>query len=113
MAKKRSRYQELERTVTGVLIADTIFFLIYLIAAGNGNTFLTVISAILAIGIALLVLVFLYLNQEYKRRRSFWMLVCAGAILACMIASLLLGFPCPAPTSDKIQAAVFSALALL
>jgi heme/copper-type cytochrome/quinol oxidase subunit 4 len=105
MANKRSRYQELERTVTAVLIADAIFFLIYLVAAGNGNTFLTVVSAILAIGIALLVLVFLYLNQEYKRRRSFWMLVCACAILACMIASLLLGFPCPAPTPETIKAA--------
>ena len=105
MANKRSRYQELEGTVTAVLITDAIFFFIYLVAAGNGNTFLTVVSAILAIGIALLVLVFLYLNQEYKRRRSFWMLVCAGAILACMIASLLLGFPCPAPTAETIKAA--------
>ena len=60
-----------------------------------------------------MVLVFLYLNQEYKRRRSFWMLVCAGAVIVVMMASLLLRFPCPAPTSDKIQTAVAFTQALL
>lgn len=106
MEKKQSRYKEMERFMTWVLLADLFLFVVYLIAAGNGIIWLKVIVAIIAILASALCLGFLYLSQELMRPRSLWMTTTAGAIAVCIIFSLLLGFPSPNPykqTSEPIS----------
>ena len=43
MAKKQSRYKQMERYMTYVLLANAALFIFYLISAGNGIIWLKVI----------------------------------------------------------------------
>ena len=95
MAKKRNRYKEMEKYMSIALIADAVLFVLYLICAGAGVIWLKVILAIFAILLSGLCLGFLYLTRELMRRRSLWMTACAGAVLLCLLFSLILNFPSP------------------
>ena len=98
MANRRNRYKEMERYMTYILIGDAALFVIYLLAAGFGVIWLKAITAIFAILVSGLCLGYLYLSQELLRRRSLWMSAGAAAVLLCVLFSLILNFPCPAPT---------------
>ncbi len=95
MANKR--YQEMERKMTYVLIADAVLFLLYLICAGNGVTGLKVLLAIVCILGSALAIGFLYMTGELLRARSRWMLAALGSIIICILVSLILNFPSPDP----------------
>ena len=95
--KRTNRYKQMELKMSAVLLADFILFVIFLFAAGFGIIWLKVITAIIAILVSLLCLGFLFLSQELLRRRSLWMTAAAGAMLICILFSLILGYPCPAP----------------
>ncbi len=95
MAAKRSRYKEMERLMTCVLAGTGGAFLLYLLFAGLGVVWLKVIMAIVAIGVSGLSLVFLYLNGEIYRQRSRWMVLGFGAVILCLVVSLLLNYPSP------------------
>ena len=97
MAKSNSRYKQMELYMLCALLAAVIFFIIYLCSAGAGIIWLKVISAILSILICVLCLAFLYLSKELMRPRSLWMSVCALAVIVCLIFSLILKYPSPAP----------------
>ncbi len=93
MAKKQSRYKQMERYMTYVLLANAALFIFYLISAGNGIIWLKVITSFLTISISLLCLAYLYVSRELLRQRSLWMTAAAGAVFICTVASLLLRFP--------------------
>ena len=93
---RRNRYKEMENLMTKVLIGDAAVFALYLLFAGLGVTFLKVVTAIIAIAVSGLCLGFLYLNGELKKRRSRWMVAGAGAVLLCLLVSLVLNYPSPA-----------------
>ena len=95
MAKRSNRYKEMERYMTFALMADAVLFVLYLICAGSGVIWLKVILAILAILLSGACLGYLYLSRELLRQRSLWMTACAGAVLLCVVASLILNFPSP------------------
>lgn len=95
MAQRGNRYKEMERYMTLALIADAVLFVLYLICAGIGIIWLKVILAILSIALSGLCLAYLYLSKELLRQRSFWMSVCAAAVLVCVVFSLILNFPSP------------------
>ncbi len=97
MARKNNRYKEMERYLTCGLIAELLLFIFYLIAAGNGVIWLKVLLAVFALLISIGSLGFLYLTRELLRRRSLWMTAAAASIAVCILASLILSFPAPAP----------------
>lgn len=97
MDNRRNRYKEMERYVTYALLIASAMFMLFLIASGYGITWLKVISAIVAILISGLCLLFLYFNKELLRRRSLWMSTAAAAIVICILFSLILQFPSPSP----------------
>ena len=92
----RRRYKELEQLMTRILLADAAVFVLYLLSAGFGWTALKVISTIIAILLSGLSLAFLYLNGEIRKRRSLWLVVGFGAVVVCLLVSLLLNYPAPA-----------------
>lgn len=93
---KRNRYREMESIMTKILLGDALVFILYLLFAGFGWSVVKVIVAIIAIVSSLLSLVWLYLTGEFARRRSLWMVTGFVAIFACLLVSLILGYPCPA-----------------
>lgn len=95
MAKRR-RYKDIERLLTQILLGDTAVFVLYLIFAGVGVTVLKVITSIIAIAASGLCLGYLYLCGETKKRRSRWLVMGFGAIIACVLVSLILNYPAPA-----------------
>ena len=97
MARRNNRYKKLEQNLTYAIGADFLLFIIYLIAAGNGVIWLKVLSTLFAFVISLGVLGILYLSQELLRRRSLWMTAAAASIFVCILFSLILNFPAPAP----------------
>ncbi len=95
---KRSRYREMESLMTKIILGEALVFVLYLVCAGLGLTVLKVISAIVAILGSLLCLGWLIITGEFSRRRSLWMVTGFIAIVLCVLVSLLLGYPGPAPT---------------
>lgn len=97
MEKRQNRYQEMEYYMTVALIADLLFFIIFLFAAGAGTLWLKVISTIVTVFLSGLCLAVLYLSQEFMRQRSLWMTTAAVAILICLVFAWILNFPSPNP----------------
>ena len=85
--------------MTKIILGDVLVFILYLVCAGFSLSVLKVISAIIAIFGSLLCVGWLYLTGEFGRRRSLWMVTIFIAIIICVAVSLLLGYPCPAPTA--------------
>ena len=94
--KRRNQFRQLERSLTMVIFADLILFVLTLAAGGIGIGWLKVLMALCTIVISGLGATFLVLVNEHKRRRSWWMLSAFGSILICTLVSLLLNYPCPA-----------------
>lgn len=95
MAERSNRYQEMDRTMTMIIIGTALDFLVFLICSGAGILWLKVITAILAIVVPVLCLGLLYLSQELLRQRSLWLTTGFGSIFVCTIVSLICNFPCP------------------
>ena len=94
---KRNRYREMESLMTKVIVGDALVFVLYLLFAGLGLTVVKVAAAIIAILGSLLGLGWLVITGEFSRRRSLWMVTGFIAIVLCVLVSLLLGYPGPAP----------------
>lgn len=95
METNKNRYKEMEKYMTLVLIGAAVLFVVYLIAAGCGILWLKILTAIIAILICGLCLVYLYMTKLLLAPRSLWMTVAAGSVIICLIFSLILGFPAP------------------
>lgn len=89
------RFRENEHILSMALVADAAFFLIYLLAAGLGATWLKVVLSIAAIVVSLVCLVSLYLTGEIRRRRSRYLVAGFSAIVVCILVSLLVNYPSP------------------
>ncbi|MBQ9167679.1 MAG: hypothetical protein IJX67_04635 [Oscillospiraceae bacterium] len=100
MAKKHNRYKDMELKLTAALIADAVIFILYLLFAGLGIIWLKVITAILAILVSGLCLALLYFSGELLRQRSLWMSVGFGAVVICLLFSLILNYPSPNKLKD-------------
>lgn len=103
MPAKKNRYQQMRKFMAYVLSGDLAIFILYLLAAGFGVIWLKALTAIIAILTSVLCLVYLYLTQEIFKKRSLWMTAAAGAILVCLLYSLVLNFPCPLPSPEEIK----------
>ena len=95
MAKKFSRYRQMERLMTAIMAGMGIIFLIYLFCAGFGVLWLKVLTAIIALLGSALCLGFLYLTGEYLRQRSLWLTVGFGSIIVGILVSILCNYPSP------------------
>ena len=102
-SRSRNRYRELESIMMKVLIGDGLIFFLYMFAASRVGVWsvVKVICAVLTILVSVLCLVWLYLTKEFTRRRSLWMVTASVSILACMLVSLCLGYPCPPVVAVK------------
>ena len=94
---KRKRYKEIENLLTSILIADAVVFVLYLLFAGLGVIALKVVTAIIAIVGSGLCLAFLYMCGEIRKRRSRWLVLGFACIIICLMVSLILKYPSPAP----------------
>ena len=97
--RSRSRYREMENMMTKIILVDLLVFILYLVCAYFSWSVLKVVAAIIAIFGSLLCVGWLYLTGEVSRRRSLWMVTAFICIVICVAVSLLLGYPCPAPTA--------------
>lgn len=95
MAQKVSRYKTMERYMTVALCLDTVLFVGYMIAAGNGILWLKVILSLFCFVLSGALLWFLYKTKELLRQRSLWITTGAAAIAVCLFFSLILNFPSP------------------
>jgi len=97
MKKSNSRYKQMERYMTIAIILDAFLFLLFLICSWAGITWVRVVTAIFMFLISGLVLTFLTMSNELLKRRSLWITTAAICIIACVVFSLILGYPCPKP----------------
>ena len=103
MPQRKNRYFQMRKIMSCILLGDFAVFILYLIAAGLGIIWLKALTSIIAILTSLLCLGYLYMTQEIFKKRSFWMTVAAAAIIVCILYSLALNFPCPAPSAENIH----------
>ena len=97
--RSRNRYREMEKLMSKIIFGDALVFVLYLACAAFGWNVLKVITAIIAIFGSVLCVGWLYLTGEFTRRRSLWMVTAFICIVICVVVSLVLGYPCPAPTA--------------
>ena len=94
---KRMRYKQIDQLLTRVIIADTALFILYLIFAAFGITWLKIIIGIISILLSGLCLAYLYMVGEFKKARSRWLVMGFASIILCTLVSLILTYPSPAP----------------
>lgn len=92
---KRNRYRELESMMMKIFAGDAAAFLLYIIFAGRGWNVVKIIAAVVVLLVSVFALVWLFIVKEMFRRRSLWMVTGFGAILICLLVSLVLKYPCP------------------
>lgn len=92
---RRNRYREFESFMIKIMAGDALAFVLYLIFAGKGWTVVQVITTVLVLLVSILSLLWLYITRELFRRRSLWMVTGFGAIVLCLLFSLILKYPCP------------------
>lgn len=95
MAKKQNKYKRFERFLTVALCTDVIVFILYMIFAGLGVTWLKVILTLVCFALSWYILWLLYNARELLRSRSLWITTGAAAIVFCLFMSLVLNFPSP------------------
>ena len=88
----------MESMMTKIILADALIFVLFLVSAGLGWSVVKVVAAIISIFGSLLCTGWLFLTGEFTRRRSLWMVMGFVSIVLCVLVSLLLGYPGPAPT---------------
>ena len=93
MANKPNRYKQMERYMTIALCIDNAAFILYMLFAGLGITWLKVIFAIVCLALSAYLLWLLYASRELLRQRSLWITTGAAAIAVCLLFSLILNFP--------------------
>lgn len=90
---KNNRYKQLEQLLTLCLLAALALFVVYLIAAGRGITWLKILSAVLCFVLPGGCLWLLYSSKELLKSRSLWLSMSFGGIVLCTLVSLLVHFP--------------------
>ena len=96
MAPKTTRYKEMERYMTVLLITAAVMFVLFLIYSGIGILWAKVVTCIFALVIPFLCLGVLYLTKELLSSRSLWLTTGFFGIFVCTVVSLLTKFPSPA-----------------
>ena len=103
-ANEARRFKENERVLSVALIADAVIFVLYLLSAGVGIGWLKVIMTIVAFIISALGLTILYLTGELPRRRSRYLVAGFGAIVLCIVVSLIANYPSPFDLEQAVAA---------
>ena len=93
VAKRNNRYRQLDFIMTRVVIADAFIFLVYLLCAACGIGWLKGLTAFVAIVGSALCAGYLYLTQEWLKKRSRWMTLSFASIFLLTIVSLLCKVP--------------------
>ena len=93
MAKRNNRYRQFDFMMTRVVIGDVFVFLLYLLCAATGIGWLKGLTAFVAIVGSGLMLGYLYLTQEWLKKRSLWMTMSFAAIALLTLVSLLCKVP--------------------
>lgn len=93
--RKRNPFRKFERLMTRAILGNLAVFVMMLAAAAIGIGWLKWLLAILVLSASALGCAILVLKQEHRRPRSHWMLASFVSLLACTLASLILGFPAP------------------
>ena len=81
--------------MTIVLIGDGVLFLAFLFFSGFGVTWGKWLTALACIAVSGASLAYLYLTNEWLKRRSFWMTVASAAVVLCTLVSLICNYPSP------------------
>lgn len=85
----------MERTMTKIILADLLFFLLMLVFSSAGIGWAKIILGILIMAVSALGDLFLFWAQEFCRPRSHWMIVSYASLFACTLVSLITGSPAP------------------
>lgn len=95
MSEPKRSFKQLETLLSIVLILTAVDFIVFLLFSGAGVIWVKVVTAIFAIGIPVLCLIYLFLIGEWLKQRSLWLTTGFGAIFVCTIVSLICNFPAP------------------
>ena len=93
MAKRNNRYRQFDFLMTRVVLADVFIFLLYLLCATCGIGFLKGLTAFVAIVGSGLCVGYLYLTQEWLKKRSLWMTLSFASIALLTVVSLICKVP--------------------
>ena len=93
MAKRNNRYRKFDKLMTKVVIGDVFLFLVYLLSAFAGIGFLKILTAVVIIAGSALCIGYLYLTQEWLKKRSLWMTLSFASIILCTLVSLICKVP--------------------
>lgn len=93
--KSRPGFRQLERWLTMVIAGELVLFVLMLICGGVGILWLKILLGLVLIAVSGLGCALLIMMQEFRRKRSWWLLSAFGSIALCTLVSLIAGYPAP------------------
>ena len=93
MTKRTNRYRQFDFIMTRVVIGDVFLFLLYMLCAAAGIGWLKGLTAFITIVGSAACVGYLYLSQEWLKKRSLWMTMSFGAIALLTLVSLICKVP--------------------
>ena len=95
MDQQKRQYKDLEMFLTILIFTMLALFLFYLVMAGNGQSVLKILSAVLIFCVSGFGLWLLHGSKELLRQRSIWMTLSFLSGSICTLVSLLTAYPGP------------------
>ena len=95
MSDTKKAYKSLELLLTIVLLLTTADFIVFLFYSAIGVAWVKTLTAIFAIGVPVLCLIYLMMIHEWLKQRSLWLTTGFACIMVCTIVSLVCHFPGP------------------
>ena len=93
MAKRNNRYRQFDFIMTRVVLGAVLVFLLYLLAAATGIGWLKGLTAVVNILGSVLGIAYLYLTQEWLKKRSLWITLSFASLALLTIVSLICKVP--------------------
>ena len=107
---KRRWYAQYEKFLSIALIADAVLFVLFLLFSGLGILWAKVTFSIVTIVLSVLCMVSLYLTGEFRRHRSRYLVYGFGAVVICVLFSLICRYPAPAAKAVTTAVRTFAYL---
>ena len=93
--RKKNSFRKFESFLTRVILGELAGFLLMLLFAALGVSWLKWILAVAVILVSGAGCALLVSRQEHRKRRGWWMLASFAGMLLCTLVSLIAGYPAP------------------
>lgn len=91
----RPGFRQLEKNLSMIIACELAVFVLMLICGAAGIFWLKIVLGLILLAASALGCGLLILMQEYRRKRSWWLIASFASIFLCTLVSLIVNYPAP------------------